>query len=402
MKTKSITSDIEINNVVPIYEGDSVVMWAVNLSKGGYVICSAKKSYYPIIADVQYGQYNPEAIKDSAQEFYLDNIAKDIMSNSSENTNSEIESQWLRYENRGDIAANTKTTSDYVDDAFYEYLYDYYYYNWINQGYNVYFLRQCPEGMPDDRYESFCRTAADVLMDVPGYPYMECCMILEKITPYVERVGPLLQTSWHQNDPYNNSDPENRSLGCVTVAVGQIMKYFMHPNTFLWNEMPASLPDTVDTSVLSDFLYQLRGDLWVTNSGGSEGWIASIYLSGHGYHTSYNNHSSANVYTALSFHHPVYMDGNEVGGSSGHAWVCDGFIDRREYREYYLMVPSIYHNIIDNFDCFAEYSEPSFSYTTFHMNWGWGGSNDGYYIFPNPNTNYSRDWKDLIVHPIYQ
>ncbi len=400
--TKSSTSDIEIKDIVPICAGDSVVMWAVNLSKGGYVICAANKSYYPIIADVQYGAYDPETIEDTALEFYLNKITEDAQHADVAGDDSEIGLLWHKYEDRDDVSLNTKSSMDYVDDYYYDYLYDNYYDSWVESGYNVYFLRQYPREMPIDLYQSFCSTAADVLADVPGYPYMDCCIILERTYSRSRTVGPLVQTHWNQNSPYNNSDEQRRPLGCVTVAVGQIMKYFEHPKKYSWGQMPNSLPSyTAGTTVLSDFLYQLRKDLLVTDSGGSDGLIAATYLFNNGYHTSYNRHNYANVTSALNKNYPVYMQGDIVGQNIGHAWVCDGYRSNSEYQVYKLMVPSIYSGQIEGFEPFGEdYNEPTYSSTDYHMNWGWGGLHDGYFKMPTPdNDDFSDDWRELIVSP---
>ena len=50
---------------------------------------------------------------------------------------------------------------------------------------------------------------------------------------FSEPVGPLLQTQWGQEDPYNMLCPiykgERAPTGCVATAVSQIMKYFEYP-----------------------------------------------------------------------------------------------------------------------------------------------------------------------------
>ncbi|MDH7487803.1 MAG: C10 family peptidase [Anaerolineae bacterium] len=61
----------------------------------------------------------------------------------------------------------------------------------------------------------------------------------------VGRVGPLLRTSWHQRPPYNNECPnmgctwdsygnfnQNAVVGCVPLAMAQIMRYYAWPPYF--------------------------------------------------------------------------------------------------------------------------------------------------------------------------
>ena len=61
-----------------------------------------------------------------------------------------------------------------------------------------------------------------------------------------DQVGPLLNTSWHQGDPYNQECPsasggctqERCSVGCVALAGAQIMKYWnWPPENFDWLHM---------------------------------------------------------------------------------------------------------------------------------------------------------------------
>ena len=60
----------------------------------------------------------------------------------------------------------------------------------------------------------------------------------------VDEAGPLLTSSWHQRDPYNQlcpmGDGDMTVVGCVATAVAQIMKYWQWPlngvgsHTYLW------------------------------------------------------------------------------------------------------------------------------------------------------------------------
>lgn len=56
-------------------------------------------------------------------------------------------------------------------------------------------------------------------------------------------VGPLLKTRWHQREPYNLDCPQiigkeacsNALVGCVGLAVAQVMKYFCWPPYYRWH-----------------------------------------------------------------------------------------------------------------------------------------------------------------------
>ena len=57
---------------------------------------------------------------------------------------------------------------------------------------------------------------------------------------------PLLQTTWEQGEPYNYYIRKKYDVGCVTVAMAQIMKYHKHPSSFKWDIMPNSCDSTYD------------------------------------------------------------------------------------------------------------------------------------------------------------
>jgi len=61
-----------------------------------------------------------------------------------------------------------------------------------------------------------------------------------------DEAGPLLTSSWHQREPYNNDCPMGSTgrcvVGCVATATAQIMNYWQHPaygvgsHTYTWEE----------------------------------------------------------------------------------------------------------------------------------------------------------------------
>lgn len=62
-----------------------------------------------------------------------------------------------------------------------------------------------------------------------------------------ETKNPLLTTEWGQGTGYNNYAPNlgcsnylngNAPTGCVATATAQIMKYFQHPLSYNWSDMP--------------------------------------------------------------------------------------------------------------------------------------------------------------------
>lgn len=189
-------------------------------------------------------------------------------------------------------------------------------------------------------------------------------------------VAPLLGgTRWNQDAPYNNECPveegynifgqwisEPTMVGCVPLAMGQIMRYHRHPATYDWSLMADKHGEGLTTAAQDAEVARLLHDIGVSvgatyrpsATSASSGAVAPALIDAYGYspsmvmrHSDYYTVSSwdAMVYCELQQGRPVYYAGVTTG-SQGHAFVCDGM----------------------DADGFL------------HINWGWGGTADGYFL----------------------
>jgi hypothetical protein len=218
-------------------------------------------------------------------------------------------------------------------------------------------------------------------------------------------VEPMLRTSWDQGINYNGSCPPDVQgpggrcyAGCVATAVGQLMYYHRWPNqgtgeysylhpvygeqyanfgetNYYWNGMETAL--TGPNRHISTLLYHL-GISFDMDYGpnGSGMWNHSAANSmrnffKYGPETQYvfRDETSMNwdsiIIANLEVRKPLYYAGWEaVGSQNGHAFVCDG------------------------------YSPDGF----YHFNWGWSGSNDGYFLLSalSPGGNNFNFAQELI------
>ncbi|MEO6760524.1 MAG: thiol protease/hemagglutinin PrtT, partial [Saprospiraceae bacterium] len=219
-------------------------------------------------------------------------------------------------------------------------------------------------------------------------------------------VAPLLQTLWGQDGPYNGKCPKNSSnvaalTGCVATAMAQLMRY--------WN-YPSQATATSNICLTDNNPFDMNSDVsgtWCTWAGGGYDWsqmldeytntspqgsrdqVAKLMFDcGIGAQMDYGtNVSNATANTAayamdtwfgyldcpiylkdelssdwkyilinnLNAGHPMYYEGDNrpyAGGpGSGHAWVVDGY---------------------DGGNCF-------------HMNWGWNGASNDYFLLTDLN-----------------
>lgn len=200
-------------------------------------------------------------------------------------------------------------------------------------------------------------------------------------------VNPLLTTKWSQTEPYSNDCPmingKRCVTGCIATALAQIIhhnRYFkgygshtytlpginrrltyMYENhIFDWDNMiddyddPTVTPTPEQKAAVADLMYAcgvLCDMNYGTDTSGSVLHVARLVSKfGMDPSSSYFERSSystpeweAMIYEELSNGRPVYYSG--YGNSGGHAFVCDGYAD-----------PGLYH-----------------------INWGWGGSGNGYF-----------------------
>lgn len=210
----------------------------------------------------------------------------------------------------------------------------------------------------------------------------------------------LLEMEWGQDAPYNlecyTKEGARAKAGCVAVALGQIMAYHKQPqsyngHTYYWDSMPkkASEYDSSEEARSVSYLINDIGkavfmDYGVDASGAfDKDCPAALEQFGYTY-SSYSDYATYKVTESLENNMPVYMRGTDTRRGKGHAWVADGYYEIVSTVTYYLVSDlSIVHT-------------DELSRTTYlHINWGWDGYDDAYYLAyafkPNNIQYYSAD-----------
>lgn len=206
-------------------------------------------------------------------------------------------------------------------------------------------------------------------------------------SPVKSAIAPLIQTKWNQQSPYNGLVPSGCVTGCVATAMAQMLYYCAHQpdfpqgttkvipaytdenshyiascekiTSFEWANMQltytGSESDTKKTAVAKLMKYCGAS---VNMQYGSTSSATTMYVAealnnyfGYDHHLrnvyrdQYSNIEWDDlIYNELAARRPVLYGGKS--SSSGHAFICDGY-DADGY---------------------------------FHINWGWGGLHDGYYL----------------------
>ncbi len=205
-------------------------------------------------------------------------------------------------------------------------------------------------------------------------------------------IAPLIKTTWAQSAPYNNYCPEYpgygiSATGCVATAMAQVMNFHQWPTaatavipsytsesmgkvlpalestTFDWTNMLDSYSDSYTSTQATAVakLMQYCGWSLEMNYGPESGAMTFMvanalknyfdYSSATTQYVSRSFFSYANwtdmIYHELEQGRPVVYGGSSV--DNGHCFVCDGY----------------------------KYEEET---DLFHINWGWNGLSDGYFV----------------------
>lgn len=202
-------------------------------------------------------------------------------------------------------------------------------------------------------------------------------------------VGPLLSSSWDQLGGFNdalpfipcNGFPFQVFAGCVPIAMGQVMKYYEYPISYNWSSMPWQYGTTTTANFINDIhdaidnVYPGNPSYFCDGTGVSASAnMGNVLKTQFGYSfADWGNYDYLTVKSNLNNNRPVILSGDN--GQTGHMWVCDGYTQTSYYFD----------------DCTGVVYYP-----WFHMNWGWGGSFNGYYSYNNfnpANTNFNNNKK---------
>ncbi|MBQ1986862.1 MAG: C10 family peptidase [Muribaculaceae bacterium] len=211
--------------------------------------------------------------------------------------------------------------------------------------------------------------------------------------------GQLINTAWHQDQPFNVSKP-GYLMGCVPVAMGQIMAYHKHPSSvtvngtnynFNWNHICAFTDESKQYAYptyaeeVSDLLLAIGikiGATYEDDGTGAYPSDAPPTFRHFGYScSSLNNYDISTVRSELLAKRPVFM-GGYTSENKGHAWVATRYNKvEYDYKTYNSQGELMENTILEMFNY-------THIYEYLYVNWG-GGS------FSNRLTYSFRQAADL-------
>jgi hypothetical protein len=219
---------------------------------------------------------------------------------------------------------------------------------------------------------------------------------------FADSIAPLVQSTWNQSPFYNAMCPggtgANQAVtGCVATAMAQIMRYWNYPTTgtgsssycdctaqgysdnygtlsanygattYNWANMPLNIGSSNADVALLNFHCGVSVDMDYDPAGsGAYVITAENPICAQNSYVTYFKYDPTTIkglvrsnYTDtawtnllkndLNIGRPIQYAGDDPVQGDGHTWVCDGY-DQNDF---------------------------------FHMNWGWGGDDNGYFLINN-------------------
>lgn len=390
-----------IKEIMTISDDDNVpLMYIVNYTDSKFVIVSASRNYYPILA------YSDE------NNFYFDNENEGLIS--------WFEETKYVISHNSDFDENIKSRMNYFWNLYEETTEPLQTKNSIEES-QVMAKRisDLRSQYPDYYFTALSRCSASSFASDGAEIYQNLCNLANQYDSPVEytiiglknvnnsdKVGPLLTTEWHQSAPFNGQCPNNSLAGCVAVAIAQIMKFHQFPNTFNWDNMPNYTATSETQRLIHEVGVAAQMNYGEDSSGSDTGKAKRAFES-----YNYNVRKSGFDYREteaeiLRNNRPVYMRGKR-NLRNGHAWVCDG-AHRSEHETYYFLEYQQGSPGSFSYSCpggpSAEFPGTCGIYSlSFHMNWGWSDTSvNGWYAFNDiavKGNNYSHNRENLYVSP---
>lgn len=373
---ESKKAEREVGSVYTIADGNGQpLLYAVNFADNkGFTLVSATKKFYPVLAETEYGNLETEAPEIGLWEYLQDykTIIKNADSIVPPDEAARIRNLWARYENRVELEVMPETKASSEEEQRFWTVCN----NWIttmeNNGYEVYALYNYPDDISEDLFDTLC-TYAQNYID-PSFQYSTHSFIAIDRTGSKYQVEPYVHITWGQDSPYRDYLPSGVIMGCSTVAMGQIMRYYEWPTTYSWSSMPYNTASNETKQFLYDLHYQ------TSNSNGL-GYIDTVYVRflDYGYLGTLEYYTFNNAKNSIIAGRPVYMRGNEANHAIGHAWVCSGYKESDLELNVYLYVPQyVTPTKIIMRNVYSKYLDET-CLPSLYMNWGWAGLYNGWF-----------------------
>lgn len=362
-------------------------IYAVNFGENdGFVLLTTQQQMHPVIAMSETGHFDVASLEGSPIELWLKGVEMAI-SHPEDIPDSVVMAAKLEWNklNSTEVSYPVQSRSDDDDEAIINEAIS----QWYMQGYSV---TRVAYANANNYPANIANAITQIQKGSPaGSKEAERSFILTKETSNAKRYFPAIKTVWEQGYPYNTALPDNeyysKFVGCVPLAVAQIMNYHKKPTYIDFSQFPDKAFS--EDVALFNFLREVGnacGIDYSTNKSEAYDYNAVAAFAKYGYSCNQVDYNQSRIQTSLQNNRPVYMSGDVEGKDYGHAWVCDGVVGGTNTTSYIVKKYNGDFGSINPAMAFTNVASENVYSTvpvSYHMVWGWNVS-DGWY--------YGADW----------
>ena len=197
-------------------------------------------------------------------------------------------------------------------------------------------------------------------------------------------IEPLITANWNQGGGWNELCPGNSLVGCVAVAMAQVINYWEYPNQGYGYSQYYDPVHGIISVNFEDYFYDFN------NMDDDSPTIDSqllLYHAGAAVHMDYSPWASG---ASVCWEGPSAQDALGNNFRFNNMVTCEAKINYSD-DEWELLIknqldrswPIVYRGYSD--DAGHAWNMDGYQGNYYHCNWGWGGSANGYFYFDNLN-----------------
>ena len=370
-------------------ENGNVALYIVNFeNNGGFVVVSANREVEPVLAWNTTGQY--DNTENNGVKLWQDYAVKAIQyaedqEDSVKLVNKRIWASMTNENAQEDITITPKSRASSDEWTTAQQILIEKLMEWKNDGVDCYALKYWEPRLqhygPEKTYYKF---------------NWEDCAYVTQRDSLVTRKTEFIKTKWYQAGGFNKYCPEINGqkavAGCVPVACGQLMYHYRFPSQYDWDNMALNYATDASAFLLADLGNGMNAKYGLKKTGASiENCMKYLKKLGYSCRDEKNLSNSVcdKIEQSMLAQKPILL---QLESDGLHLIVVGGV----HINETYVTDDIWSFSTATKYGIVASERTYTAKLVYFFLNWGWGGTNDGFYKLNNITTNESgktETWK---------
>lgn len=361
----------------------------------GYILVSATKDYFPILAHSDKGNFNIEGDMPDAINYWITEWKENIAytENLPKDSTYLFRVIWSKYEDSVLPQAITRSSQTDLDRYVMDMISQ-----WARDGIKYYPLASASSVLPSSLYNEWCSLAAGAT-----YPSYEDFMNYSFVT--VETIDNStvkeldFPMRWSQRVGYNAKfDLINGELppaGCLPIAMAQIMRYHRYPTHYNWDDMPYDKATSTTASFIREIADNIHAIPTLEGTSAHLSDAKNAFIKNYGYSPSLQiiKHSPTRAMEEIDNNRPILMKG--ANSETAHAWIASGYKHTFFHTVYHLWVPTNSAESTNPYQDINQHSTDYFDILEMYLNMGWVEQHfNGYYVDSSIKTSTNETFNE--------